>query len=92
MSKPGSNTELIENFNFAVEQVKTSTPAKPVSNETKLKFYALYKQATVGPCNTSQPWAVQVVERAKWDAWNSLGKMSKTQAMTEYCDLYLSNN
>jgi len=88
MSK--SDNELVENFNFAVEQIKASASAPTVSNETKLKFYALYKQATVGPCNTSQPWAVQVVERAKWDAWNSLGKMSKTTAMTDYCNLYLS--
>ena len=26
-----------------------------LSNETKLEFYGLYKQATVGPCNTSKP-------------------------------------
>ena len=31
----------------------------------------LYKQATVGDNTTSQPWAVQMTERAKWDAWTS---------------------
>lgn len=85
-----SNTELVDNFNFAAEQVARSTPNKPISDGTKLKFYALYKQATIGPCNTPQPWAVKIADRAKWDSWNSLGTMTKSQAMTEYCDLYLS--
>ena len=43
-----------------------------VSNDEKLKVYALFKQATVGECSEhggGQPWAVQVEKRAKWDAW-----------------------
>ena len=28
-------------------------------------------QATEGDIASSQPWAVQVEARAKWDAWNS---------------------
>ncbi|VBB17698.1 Acyl-CoA-binding protein [Yasminevirus sp. GU-2018] len=86
---PGKS-EVQENFEFAVKQVRDSDPnAKNApSNETKLKFYGLYKQATEGPCNTSRPWAIQVVECAKWDAWNALGKMSKETAMLKYCELY----
>lgn len=40
-----------------------------LSNDSKLKFYSYYKQATVGDCNTPQPYFFNVVERAKWDAW-----------------------
>ena len=43
---------------------------KNLSNEELVELYGLYKQATVGDINIAQPWAVQVKERAKWDAWN----------------------
>jgi len=29
---------------------------------------------------------LKVVERAKWDAWNSLGAISKDDAMKKYVD------
>lgn len=85
-------TETQENFDFAVEQIRNSSTqgSNGPSDDEKLKFYALYKQATVGKCNTSQPWAIQVVERAKWDAWNSLGCMHRETAMTKYCELYMT--
>ena len=42
-----------------------------LSNEQKLKFYGLYKQATEGNITSAQPYFFNVVERAKWDAWYS---------------------
>jgi peroxisomal 3,2-trans-enoyl-CoA isomerase len=72
-------------FESAVERVKSSV-AK-VSDDVKLRLYALYKQATCGPCETPQPWAIQVVERAKWNAWKSLGSMDRETAKTQYCVL-----
>lgn len=45
-----------------------------LSNETKLSFYGLYKQITDGPCNTPAPSRFKMIERAKWQAWSSLGK------------------
>ena len=45
-------------------------------NDVKLKLYALFKQATVGPCNTPKPGMMDFVNRAKWTAWSEL-KMSK---------------
>ena len=36
------------------------------SNLTKLIFYGLFKQATVGPCNEPRPLLFNVVKRAKW--------------------------
>lgn len=49
-----------------------------------LEFYGLYKQATVGPCNTSKPGIFSVNARAKWNAWNDLGSMNKDCAMLKY--------
>ena len=35
-------------------------------DDQKLQFYGLYKQCTVGDVNTKQPWAINVVAKAKW--------------------------
>eukprot|EP01084_Bolivina_argentea_P029187 54168_1 len=59
-------------------------------NATKLKFYAWYKQANIGKCSEkggSQPWAVQIEARSKWDAWNALGDLSADEAKAEYVKL-----
>ncbi|XP_069815217.1 acyl-CoA-binding domain-containing protein 5 isoform X2 [Dendropsophus ebraccatus] len=56
------------------------------SNEMMLKFYSFYKQATQGPCNIQRPAFWDPVGRYKWDAWNSLGDMSKEDAMIAYVD------
>lgn len=36
------------------------------SNEMKLTFYGLYKQATVGPCTEPRPSMFNYIARAKW--------------------------
>lgn len=51
---------------------------------TLLSFYGLYKQGTVGPCNTSKPGIFSIQARAKWNAWNDLKDMSKQDAMASY--------
>ncbi|XP_075068100.1 acyl-CoA-binding domain-containing protein 5 isoform X2 [Mixophyes fleayi] len=56
------------------------------SNDMMLKFYSFYKQATLGPCNIARPAFWDPVGRYKWDAWNSLGDMSKEDAMIAYVD------
>lgn len=85
-----SKDEIEANFKFAIEQIRNSEAKNGgPTNDEKSKFYGLYKQATIGPCNIPQPWAINVVERAKWNAWNSLGKMSKETAMVKYCNLYM---
>ena len=55
-----------------------------IDNETKLKFYAFFKQATVGPNKTKAPSKLKVVERYKWDQWKKLKNMSKEDAMKGY--------
>lgn len=36
-----------------------------------IKFYGLFKQATIGDCNIEKPGLFDFVARAKYDAWNS---------------------
>ncbi|XP_040845247.1 acyl-CoA-binding domain-containing protein 4 isoform X2 [Ochotona curzoniae] len=54
------------------------------SYEEMLKFYSYYKQATMGPCAVPRPGFWDPIGRYKWDAWNSLGKMSREEAMAAY--------
>lgn len=54
------------------------------SYEEMLRFYSYYKQATVGPCLVPRPGFWDPIGRYKWDAWNSLGKMSREEAMSAY--------
>lgn len=55
-----------------------------LDSNTLLEFYGLYKQSTVGKCNISKPGIFNMQGRAKWNAWNDLGAMSKELAMTNY--------
>lgn len=54
------------------------------SYEEMLRFYSYYKQATAGPCLVPRPGFWDPIGRYKWDAWNSLGKMSREEAMSAY--------
>ncbi|XP_059127898.1 acyl-CoA-binding domain-containing protein 4 [Peromyscus eremicus] len=54
------------------------------SYEEMLRFYSYYKQATMGPCLVPRPGFWDPIGRYKWDAWNSLGKMSRREAMSAY--------
>jgi hypothetical protein len=35
-------------------------------DDQKLQFYGLFKQCTIGDVNTKQPWAINMVAKAKW--------------------------
>ena len=45
-----------------------------------------------GNVQGSQPWAVQLEARAKWDAWNSVKDMDKAEAMRQYVELLTSQD
>ncbi|XP_059801651.1 enoyl-CoA delta isomerase 2, mitochondrial isoform X1 [Hypanus sabinus] len=72
-------------FDHAKDKLKTLK--KDPGNEVKLQIYALFKQATQGPCNSSKPSMLDFVNKAKWEAWNSLGKTSTEEARQKYVDL-----
>lgn len=57
-----------------------------LDQKTLLSFYGLYKQATIGPCNTSKPGIFNLQAKAKWNAWNELGDLTKDVAMGRYVD------
>ncbi|XP_075524598.1 dodecenoyl-CoA delta-isomerase isoform X1 [Dermacentor variabilis] len=80
-----SATSPLERFNDAVANLD-KVPEEP-SNDVKLKLYALYKQATVGKCNTPKPGVFDLVNKAKWDAWSTLGDMPKEKAQAEYASI-----
>ncbi|KAK7195072.1 Acyl CoA binding protein [Novymonas esmeraldas] len=73
-------------FNAAVAYVRSLPKGGSVQldTRTKLEFYSLYKQATEGDVKGSQPWAVQIEARAKWDAWNGRKGMSSDAAKAAY--------
>lgn len=56
-------------------------------NQTMLKMYALYKQATGGDASGSRPGFSDMVGRAKWDAWNAVKGTSADDAMKQYVSL-----
>lgn len=77
-----------DNFNLAANFIQLHH--QQFSKEHLLKFYAFYKQATIGELDTQlnpKPSFFRINERAKWEGWNSLGKMSQEQAMEKYADL-----
>ncbi|KAF5739574.1 acyl-CoA-binding protein [Tripterygium wilfordii] len=73
---------LKEDFEEYAEKAKTLPPT--TTDASKLILYGLYKQATVGPVNTSRPGMFSPRERAKWDAWKAVEAKSKDEAMSDY--------
>ncbi|XP_052901796.1 acyl-CoA-binding domain-containing protein 5 [Anopheles moucheti] len=77
-----------QRFNAAVNVIRglpKNGPYQP-SNDMLLRFYSYFKQATKGKCCERKPAFWDVVNRAKWDAWNRLGDMEKEVAMQKYVD------
>jgi diazepam-binding inhibitor (GABA receptor modulating acyl-CoA-binding protein) len=66
----------------AVQQLST----KP-DNDTLLKLYGLYKQATIGDNNTNKPGMLDLKGNAKWNNWNNYKGYSKYKAEVEYIKL-----
>ncbi len=77
--------DLKASFEKAVAESK-QLPEKP-DNQTLLKIYALYKQATEGDCEGKRPGFGDLVGRAKFDAWAAVKGTGKDDAMQQYVDL-----
>jgi acyl-CoA-binding protein len=78
-------SDLQARFDSAVANSKKLSE-RP-DNNTLLKIYALYKQATSGDNAEKKPGFGDMVGRAKWDAWNGVKGTSKEDAMQQYVDL-----
>ncbi|XP_013397384.1 acyl-CoA-binding domain-containing protein 5-like isoform X1 [Lingula anatina] len=81
-------TSAKEKFEAAVKVIQNlpKEGSFQPSHELMLKFYAYYKQATIGKCTHPRPAFWEVVKKAKWDAWNGLGDLSKEEAMLRYVE------
>jgi diazepam-binding inhibitor (GABA receptor modulating acyl-CoA-binding protein) len=78
--------ELQEIFQQAVANSKLLS-AKP-DNETLLKLYSLYKQATEGDNTESDPTnPFDFVAKFKHEAWAKLKGLTQNDAMQQYVDL-----
>ena len=76
--------EIEKVFEVATEHLGSLAGKLP--SEDLLYFYARYKQAKFGPCDSEKPSFFSFQARSKWDAWNSLGRMERDQAMSEYVE------
>ncbi len=77
-------SDLKQKFDEAVNFVQSGQGSGKPSNEMKLKFYALYKQATEGDVKGKKPGITDFVGRAKYSAWADLKGMSSDDAMEAY--------
>ncbi|KAG7526422.1 acyl-CoA-binding domain-containing 5-like isoform X1 [Solea senegalensis] len=89
MAQEEDKHSLQAKFAAAVKVMRSLPEEGPFqpSDDMMLMFYSYFKQATVGPCNISRPsgfWDSH--GKAKWDAWSSLGNMSKEEAMKNYVE------
>lgn len=78
-------SDLAVDFRQATEDVKR-LPERP-DNDTLLKLYALYKQATNGDACGPKPGFFDFVNTAKYEAWSRLRGMRADEARQKYIEL-----
>ncbi|MEO7062761.1 MAG: acyl-CoA-binding protein [Dokdonella sp.] len=78
-------SEISTRFEKAAEDVK-KLPERP-DNDTLLKLYALYKQASEGDVSGPKPGFFDFVGTAKYEAWAKLKGVHSDEAMQKYIDL-----
>lgn len=76
--------DLKAQFEQAQKDVKTLT--KRPDNNDMLFLYAHYKQAAEGDAKGSRPGMLDMVGRAKYDAWAKLKGAKPDDAMKKYVD------
>ncbi|KNZ45342.1 diazepam-binding inhibitor (GABA receptor modulator, acyl-CoA-binding protein) [Puccinia sorghi] len=82
-------TTIDKQFEKAIELVKTlpSDGDDKPSQEEKLEFYALFKQATEGDVTSDRPGMMDFTGKYKWDAWKAKEGMKPEEAKTKYVEL-----
>lgn len=78
-------SDLKARFEKAVAESK-ELPERP-DNQTLLKIYGLFKQASEGDNAGKRPGFTDMVGRMKHDAWAELKGKSADEAMQDYIDL-----
>ena len=77
-------SNLNSQFENALSESK-KLPQKP-SNEDLLFMYSHFKQASNGDCTGKRPGMMDMVARAKFDAWKGLEGMTIENAQQQYVD------
>lgn len=77
--------DLASDFQQAAADVKRLSE-RP-DNDTLLKLYALYKQATDGDACGPKPGFFDFVNTAKYEAWSRLRGMQGDEAQRKYIEL-----
>ncbi len=77
--------ELTAAFEQAAADVK-QLRERP-DNDTLLKLYALYKQASEGDVHGAKPGFFDFVGTAKYEAWSKLRGMDRDEARRKYIEL-----
>ncbi|WP_411887877.1 acyl-CoA-binding protein [Hydrocarboniphaga effusa] len=75
-------SDLKAQFEQAQKDVRKLTK-KPSDNDL-LALYSLFKQATEGDASGARPGMLNVVARAKYDAWAKLKGTKNDAAMKQY--------
>jgi len=75
---------------FAQAQEDVNGLGERPDNNTMLKLYALYKQATKGDATGERPGGFDFIAGAKFDAWSEVKGTSAEDAMQQYIDLVAS--
>jgi acyl-CoA-binding protein len=78
----GDQKELFEQAVKAAKQLEN----RP-DNDTLLKLYSLYKQATEEDVSGEKPGFFDFIAVAKYEAWEKLAGMTKNDAREAYIEL-----
>ena len=81
-------SDLKQQFEAATAASK-SLKDRP-DNDTMLKLYTLFKQATAGDVEGKRPGFTDMIGRAQYDAWTAAKGKSTDDAMREYTALVAS--
>lgn len=82
-----STRSIQTEFEEAVKYVRETPASTDLDNETMLKFYGLYKQATEGNIQQVAPSRIWFKARAKHDAWTKYKNIHPKDAAKAYVDL-----
>ncbi len=75
-------TDLKAQFEQAQKDIKTLT-TRP-GNEDMLALYSLFKQGSQGDASGKRPGMLDMIGRAKYDAWAKPQGTDKDEAMQQY--------
>ena len=75
-------------FDRTVDIVQSLPKSGPIqtSYDEKLALYSLYKQAVEGDVNSKRPGMLDMLGRAKWDAWSLRKGMGEFEAKQLYVE------